>query len=74
MSSEHPIRLATGSTAGSTIIGRILPARIEQARDRLRDEAKHFAHVFGDDSRTCVQLRDIADELGEIARLQREGE
>lgn len=57
------------------IVGMAAPSliadRTEYVRDQVRTEASRLASVLGDDSRVVVQLRAHADELGEIAIMQR---
>lgn len=64
MQSESTLRMATPS---------LIADRTEYVRDQVRTEASRLASVLGDDSRVVVQLRVQADELGEIARMQRSG-
>jgi len=51
----------------------LIADRTECVRDQVRTEAGRLAAVLSEDSRIVLQLRAQADELAEIARLQRAG-
>lgn len=48
----------------------LLALRDEAARARLRRLADHTAYILGEDARLVCELRDVVDELGEVARLR----